>query len=46
MSRDNSFKDYIVKDVFGHIEEITNRAMFIRPNLIPPPNFLISNSRE
>ena len=28
MSRDNSYKDYIVEDVLGHIPGITSRAMF------------------
>jgi DNA transformation protein len=28
MSRSDSFKDYIVEDVLGHIEGITSRAMF------------------
>jgi DNA transformation protein len=28
MPRDNSFKDYIVEDVLGHIAGITSRAMF------------------
>lgn len=28
MPRSNSFKDYIVEDVFGHIDGITSRAMF------------------
>ena len=28
MPRDNSFKDYIVEDVLGHIEGITSKGMF------------------
>ena len=28
MPRDNSYKDYIVEDVLGHIEGISSRAMF------------------
>jgi DNA transformation protein len=28
MPRDNSYKDYIVEDVLGHIEGITSKAMF------------------
>jgi DNA transformation protein len=28
MPRDNSYKDYIVEDVLGHIDGITSRAMF------------------
>jgi DNA transformation protein len=28
MPRDNSFKDYIVEDVLGHIPGITSKAMF------------------
>ena len=28
MSRDNSFRDYIVEDVLGHIAGITSKAMF------------------
>ena len=28
MSRSNSFKDYIVEDVLGHIEGITSKGMF------------------
>ena len=28
MPRDNSFRDYIVEDILGHIEGITSRAMF------------------
>jgi len=28
MPRDNSFKDYIVEDVLGHIDGITSKGMF------------------
>jgi DNA transformation protein len=28
MSRNNSFKDYIVEDVLGHIKGITSKGMF------------------
>jgi DNA transformation protein len=28
MSRDNSFRDYIVEDILGHIAGITSKAMF------------------
>ncbi len=28
MPRDNSFRDYIVEDVLGHVEGITSRAVF------------------
>jgi hypothetical protein len=30
MSRDNSFKDYIVEDVLSHIPGITSRAIIER----------------
>jgi len=28
MPRDNSYKDYIVEDILGHIDGITSKAMF------------------